>query len=452
MFDLGTLGFTRPSRERAWPFLSSLLRENAANDSQQIKAQEDRLAFSSITMPDGRKGLYFPAVFQSDMHLGTHGTRAKRLCLFYDLVQTDQLKLVGDIIGGTEMTEKKNFRFGGKWHKQVLGHFLRKAASGTDVTFIPGNHDEIPRGKKIKAADGQKKWHRKLTGKSMLGVSVQHEELYTDPKGRQFRVLHGDKFDNFSGFWYRVGDWFITQLQNLDRAVQTKFPSMREHSIAAMVKRAFKTLIMPFMAVKQSVLKYANRIKADGVIYGHSHISGFQRSMNGSVAMNDGCCTEHVQALVHDKNGVWAVLTMYADRFDVEQEDGQRYEMTFDQLCLTESVQKGPTLYRDGARANVGRLLRLIARTWPSKSRASAIADIQKIFGASTVTSFDTPTPQSSPSSFAVDFNGANIVDLDSERASRLRAEFMKMPVKRKPLEKMGLSSLAFIEKIKLEA
>ncbi|MDY0029522.1 MAG: metallophosphoesterase [Pseudobdellovibrionaceae bacterium] len=451
MFDLGTQGFTRPSRDRGWPFLSNLLQRNGAHDSQQHERQGARLRFNIITMADGRKGLYFPAVFQSDMHLGTHGTRAKRLCLFYDLVQMDYLKLVGDIIGGTEMTEKKNFRFGGKWHKQVLGHFLRKAADGVNVTFIPGNHDEIPRGKKIKTSGGQKKWHRKLTGKSMLGIYVQYEGLYADPKGRQFRVLHGDKFDSFGGFWYKVGDWFITQLQNLDRAVQTKLPFMREHSIAAMVKRAFKTVIMPFMAVKQSVLKYANRIKADGVIYGHSHIAGFQSSINGSIAMNDGCCTEHVQALVHDKDGVWAVLTMYADRFDVEQEDGQRYEMTFDQLGLTESVEKGPTLYRDGARTNVGRLLRLIARTWPSKSRSSALEEMHQIFRRSAVKRADV-FPHSPPSSFAADFNGADVVDLDAERVSRLRDEFLQMPIKRKPLENMVPSSLVFADKIKLEA
>jgi len=167
--------------------------------------------------------------------------------------------------------------------------------------------------------------------------------------------------------------------------------------------------------------------------------------------MNDGCCTEHVQALVHDKNGVWAVLTMYADRFDVEQEDGQRYEMTFDQLGLTESAEKGPTLYRDGARANVGRLLRLIARTWPTKSRVGALEEMHQIFRASVAKNVDVPS-QSPPSSFAADFKGADIVDLDAERISRLRAEFLQMPIKRKPLENMAPSSLAFVEKIKLEA
>ncbi|HNQ91675.1 MAG TPA: UDP-2,3-diacylglucosamine diphosphatase [Alphaproteobacteria bacterium] len=320
-------------------------------------------------MPDGRYGLFFPAVFMSDMHLGTFGTRAKRLCLFLDLIETDRLYLVGDIVGGTEMEAKRKFQFGGSWHKQVLGHFLRKARCGTEVTYIPGNHDAVPRGREI----GRGIWHRKLTGKSLVGVRFVEHDLYTDPNGRRFKVLHGDEFDDMVGFWYKVGDWFIETLQSFDHFLHSYFPRMREHSVAAVVKRAFKGAISTLMDVKKKIRDYADHEHVDGIIYGHSHIGGFQRTAGGKIAMNDGCCTEHVQALVHDEDGTWALLTMFKDRFLVTEEDGTSYPVFWRELGLEESMVFGPTKYQDQSRKDACRVLSIIERAWPSKERVQSL-------------------------------------------------------------------------------
>lgn len=338
-------------------------------------AEKRKIKMTRKVMPDGRYGLFFPAVFMSDMHLGTFGTRAKRLCLFLDLTETDRLYLVGDIVGGTELEARRKFQFGGSWHKQVLGHFFRKVRCGTTVTYIPGNHDAVPRGHEV-APDV---WHRKLTGKSLMGIRFVQQEVYIDPNGRRFKVLHGDEFDDMVGFWYRAGDWFIETLQSFDHVLHTYFSRMREHSVAAVVKRAFKGTISALMDVKKKIRDYADCEHVDGVIYGHSHIGGFQKTVGGKIAMNDGCCTEHVQALVHDEDGIWALLTMYKDKFLVTEEDGNSYPVYWRELGMEDSITAGPIKYQDQSRRDACRLLGIIERAWPSKERVQIIEARRKV-------------------------------------------------------------------------
>ena len=87
----------------------------------------------------GTRPLY-RSVFVSDTHLGTRGARCDFLADFLRRTSCQQLFLVGDIFDGWRL--RKSW-YWDEHHDEVLRQILRHARGGTEVTYIPGNHDEM---------------------------------------------------------------------------------------------------------------------------------------------------------------------------------------------------------------------------------------------------------------------------------------------------------------------
>ena len=87
----------------------------------------------------GARPLY-RSVFVSDTHLGTRGARCDFLADFLRRTSCQKLFLVGDIIDGWRL--RKSW-YWDEHHDEVLRQILRHARGGTEVTYIPGNHDEM---------------------------------------------------------------------------------------------------------------------------------------------------------------------------------------------------------------------------------------------------------------------------------------------------------------------
>lgn len=84
----------------------------------------------------------YRTIWLSDIHLGTSGCQAPYLLDFLRHNDSEYLYLVGDIIDGWQL------RKGWYWpqaHNDVVQKILRKARKGTQVIYIPGNHDEAAR-------------------------------------------------------------------------------------------------------------------------------------------------------------------------------------------------------------------------------------------------------------------------------------------------------------------
>ena len=82
----------------------------------------------------------YRSVFISDTHLGTRGCRSDFLADFLRRTTCQHLFLVGDIIDGWRL--RKSW-YWDEHHDEVLRQILRHARGGTEVTYIPGNHDEM---------------------------------------------------------------------------------------------------------------------------------------------------------------------------------------------------------------------------------------------------------------------------------------------------------------------
>lgn len=119
----------------------------------------------------------YRAIFISDTHLGTRGCKAHHLLDFLRHHESDHLYLVGDIIDGWAL------RDGFYWpqcHNDVVQKVLRRARKGTQVVYVPGNHDEFA---------------RQFVGLDFGGIAIRAEAEHRLLDGRRLWVVHGDFAD-----------------------------------------------------------------------------------------------------------------------------------------------------------------------------------------------------------------------------------------------------------------
>jgi len=322
----------------------------------------------------GNKFLHFPAMFISDLHLGTIHSRAKRLSHALQRTIADQLYCVGDIFDGECMLKKKRWDFG-EWHRQVIAHVCRKADNESKVFYIPGNHDEGIRYKKI-TQNGQQYLHRNLCGKTVYGINIDVIAFYTALNGHVFKVIHGDQYDHTWGYWSSIGDAVLEMISQIDTWFQ-RFPRCGHISLAAKGKRVVKKFVDKVWSIRKHIAEDVDRDPSlHGIITGHSHMSEISRTPGGKLRLNDGCCTEHVEILVQDKNGVWAILEWHQTYLKITQEIGPECDQktnnpqihSWEKLGLDAFVNPAE-LIEGGYTEKADRIIRLCYRMWPPKER-----------------------------------------------------------------------------------
>ena len=83
---------------------------------------------------------------------------------------------MGDII---DCWRLKKYWFWTQAHNDVVQKLLRKSRKGTEVTYVPGNHDEPL---------------RDYAGMAFGGVLLRNEVVHVTAKGKRMLVVHGDAF------------------------------------------------------------------------------------------------------------------------------------------------------------------------------------------------------------------------------------------------------------------
>jgi UDP-2,3-diacylglucosamine pyrophosphatase LpxH len=327
---------------------------------------------------DGRRVLYFPYMSRSDIHWGTQYCRAKKLCHMEENTWAAENDYPGDIYDGTHARDKFTWNLG-PWHRQGMAHALRKADQGGNVKVFQGNHEYG-----INKTTGEnKKPYRHISGKNIYGIDFVIEASHRDEKNRSILRLHGDKYDDqlfksekSKGFWYKFGDVAYTGLYEVDRGIRL-IPPLEHFSVAALGKKAVKSIINGLMGINDVIAQALDESPYDVMIYGHSHMPGFVRTPSGKLLINDGCCTEHVNALVRDANGTYAILTWHSDGIEVEEEpppghkEGAKYRVSFKEHGFSEALEPAVAT-EDEYTARADKIIRLLYHTWPAK-------DVQKI-------------------------------------------------------------------------
>ena len=84
----------------------------------------------------------YKTIFISDIHLGSKACQAELLLDFLKHNYSEKLYLVGDIVDGWRLKRKWYWP---QSHNDVVQKILRKARKGTQIIYVPGNHDMVRR-------------------------------------------------------------------------------------------------------------------------------------------------------------------------------------------------------------------------------------------------------------------------------------------------------------------
>jgi UDP-2,3-diacylglucosamine pyrophosphatase LpxH len=233
----------------------------------------------------------YRSVFISDTHLGTRGCRADFLADFLKSASCENLFLVGDIIDGWRL---RRSWFWDHHHDEVLRLILRAARSGTNVVYVPGNHDEMLR-KYVPL------------GLEVCGVKLQMEAEHTTADGKRLLITHGDAFDSVvrhARILALLGDWAYTVALGVNRyfnkiRVKLGYPYW---SLSAWLKLQVKEAVKAIDRFETALADDAHKRGFDGVVCGHIHHAEM-RMVNGVMYLNDGDWVESCTALVEHEDG-----------------------------------------------------------------------------------------------------------------------------------------------------
>ncbi len=245
------------------------------------------------TGPNGSR-LSLRTVFISDVHLGFRGCQAEYLLDFLAHIDADQLVLVGDIV---DLWSLKRSIYWPVAHHDVLKAILALSRKGTQVIYVPGNHDE---------------GFRELCGSEVAGIQIRRDFIHETAAGERYLVLHGDDFDGavkFSGLLKHVGERLYDIFLFLGRGVQAirrRF-GFGYWSLATWVKQSVPDARLYIERFEHAAAHAALRHGLDGVICGHIHRPEI-REVDGVRYCNDGDWVEHCSALVEDRNGRLALI------------------------------------------------------------------------------------------------------------------------------------------------
>ena len=235
-----------------------------------------------------------PAVFLSDLHLGTRGCQADLVLDVLLSLEADAYFLVGDIIDGWRLRE------GWRWsqsHSAIVRHFLDRARAGARVVYIPGNHDDFA---------------KTFVGRRFEGIEIVEDAIHVTRGGKRYLLAHGDTFDVvikrsktlavLGDRGYRMALAINTALNGLTRRVGLPY-----WSFSAWIKLKIKTAVNAIGDFERQLAAEARRRGVDGVICGHIH-HPTMREIDGITYVNIGDFVESCSLVIEREDGVLAAL------------------------------------------------------------------------------------------------------------------------------------------------
>lgn len=238
--------------------------------------------------------VYYRSIFISDTHLGNKDCHSDYLLKFLQTHECKTLYLIGDII---DMLALEKRLFWPESHYQILKTIQKKAATGTEVIYIPGNHDAPVRA----FDDGE-----------FLQVKIYRSFVHTTLTGKRLWLIHGDDFDH--AIVYRALTRFVgiyahnmaVYLNRWTHRIRKTF-GLPYWSFANYLKQHVAKAREAICSFESAVAEAAKRKGYDGVVCGHIH-KPEMRKVDGVLYCNDGDWTESCSAIVENLSGQLALL------------------------------------------------------------------------------------------------------------------------------------------------
>ncbi|WP_417822172.1 UDP-2,3-diacylglucosamine diphosphatase [Terasakiella sp.] len=260
----------------------------------------------------------YRSIFISDIHLGTAGCKADYLLDFLKQTESENLYLVGDIVDGWRL---RRSWYWPQSHNDVVQKILRKARKGTNVVFIPGNHDAFV---------------RPYVEHDFGDIQVHDEMVHETADGKKLLVIHGDEFDVVVKYakWLAVlGDGaygVALKVNDYFNWVRAKF-GYGYWSLSAYLKFKVKNAVQFIADFETALAEVARKRDIDGIVCGHIHHPEI-RDIDGVLYCNDGDWVESCSALVEHADGRLEIIYWMGPPSYIKKE-------IEDKICVSSSSQ-----------------------------------------------------------------------------------------------------------------
>lgn len=240
----------------------------------------------------------YQTIWISDLHLGSTQCQADVLLDFLKFNESEKLYLVGDIIDFWALSKKMYWP---RDHNTIIQKILRKARHGTQVIYVPGNHDE-----NIREYDNY-----------VFGdIVVKNSDIHTTQQGKRFLIIHGDTFDTIARHhkWMAklgsAGYDLLIQVNRYLRIIR-RFLGIQSHfSLSAYIKYKVKNAVQFMSDYENSIVQTLKQENLDGVICGHIHHAEI-KTIDNFMYVNTGDFVESCTAIVEHFDGTMHLVKWF---------------------------------------------------------------------------------------------------------------------------------------------
>lgn len=235
-------------------------------------------------------------VVLSDIHLGSYGCHAKELNDYLKSIEPEILILNGDIIDGY-IFNKNYFPLE---HFEVIQNILSFLKRGTEVYYIPGNHDDFMRE------------FDEFTMENLHKVDKVVMEL----DGKKYWFFHGDVFDmsmqgKLGKTMARLGGQAYDMIILVNRFMNKILVGLnqRPYSLSKKIKDSVKSAVRYVSDFEKMSCEHAIKQGYDVVVNGHIHqpkIMEYKSDKGQVTYMNSGDYVENLTSLEYN-NGEWRI-------------------------------------------------------------------------------------------------------------------------------------------------
>lgn len=220
-------------------------------------------------------GMKIQALFISDVHLGSKGSKATQVLEVLKQYQPETLFLVGDIIDGWLL--KRKFRWP-QSHTNVIRKIMSYSKNGTKVIYIPGNHDEFMR--------------------DYLDLHFGNIEVHNEYIWNNTYITHGDLYDGVVKLkWLGIlGSVGYDLAISIDRRLKSWG---YKRSLSKFLKNSVKEAVKFMTSFEEEIVRQGIKHNCDTVMCGHIHHPD-DKIVNGVRYLNTGDWIENNSYIIYD--------------------------------------------------------------------------------------------------------------------------------------------------------
>lgn len=242
--------------------------------------------------------MHYKTLFVSDIHLGTRQSKVNYLLDFMRDNTFDTMYLCGDIIDIYALSHSWYWH---KDHNTFIQKVLRLSRKGTQVVYVPGNHDDILR-----------EWIKEVSPFFFGDIVIVDSTEYTTVSGKKLSIIHGDEFDGAFrslGWLYWIGDRayeFALSINSILNWIRKRM-GLRYWSLSSYLKSKVKGAINAVNNFEELVVRKCLIDAKDGIIYGHTHCPAL-KTIKSKEVLNIGDHVESCTCLVETIDGEFQLI------------------------------------------------------------------------------------------------------------------------------------------------